>query len=60
LVATLLDDDLVDEFRLIDPLLLGTGKRVFLDNGVLRSLRLADNRVTITTTGAILASYALA
>lgn len=61
LVATLLEHDLVDEFRLmIDPLLLGSGKRVFRDDGVLRRLRLVDNRVTVTTTGAILATYALA
>jgi dihydrofolate reductase len=61
LVATLLEHDLVDEFRLmIDPLLLGSGKRVFRDDGVLRPLRLVDNRVTVTTTGAILATYALA
>jgi dihydrofolate reductase len=61
LVATLLEHDLVDEFRLmIDPLLLGTGKRVFRDDGVHRNLRLVDNRVTVTTTGAILATYALA
>lgn len=37
-VATLLEHDLVDEFRLmIDPVLLGGGKRVFRDDGVLRS-----------------------
>lgn len=61
LVATLLEHDLVDEFRLmIDPLLLGSGKRVFRDDGVHRNLRLVDNRVTVTTTGAILATYALA
>jgi riboflavin biosynthesis pyrimidine reductase len=61
LVATLLEYDLVDELRLmVDPLLLGTGTPVFRDNGVHRNLRLVDNRVTITTTGAILATYALA
>jgi riboflavin biosynthesis pyrimidine reductase len=61
LVATLLEHDLVDEIRLmVDPLLLGTGTRVFRDDGVLRSLRLVGNRIAITTTGAILGSYALA
>ena len=61
LVATLLEHDLVDQFRfMIDPLLLGSGKRVFRDDGVHRNLRLVDNRVTVTTTGAILATYALA
>jgi dihydrofolate reductase len=61
LVSTLLQHDLVDEFRLmIDPVLLGGGKRIFRDDGVLRRLRLLDNRVTITTTGAILATYTVA
>jgi dihydrofolate reductase len=61
LVSTLLEHDLVDEFRvMIDPIVLGGGKRVFRDDGVLRRLRLLDNQVTITTTGAILATYAVA
>jgi dihydrofolate reductase len=59
LVRTLIEHDLVDEFRLmIDPVLLGGGKRLFLDDGALRSLRLVDSQ--ITTTGAILATYASA
>jgi dihydrofolate reductase len=57
LVQTLTEHDLVDEFRvMIDPLLLGGGKRVFRDDGALRPLRLVDSQVT--TTGAILATYA--
>ena len=57
LVKTLIDHDLVDEFRvMIDPVILGGGKRIFRDDGVLRPLRLVDSRVT--TTGAILATYA--
>jgi dihydrofolate reductase len=57
LVQTLTGHDLVDEFRLmIDPLVLGGGKRVFHDDGALRPLRLVDSEVT--TTGAILATYA--
>jgi len=49
--------DLIDEFRLmIDPLVVGGGKRLFRDDGALRSLRLVDSRVT--TTGAILGTYA--
>ncbi len=57
LVQTLIEHDLVDEFRLmIDPVVLGGGKRLFLDAGSLRSLRLVDSHVT--TTGAILATYA--
>jgi hypothetical protein len=42
---------------MIDPVVLGGGKRLFLDDGALRSLRLVDSQVT--TTGAILATYAL-
>jgi dihydrofolate reductase len=54
----LLAHDLVDEFRvMIDPLLLGGGKRIFPDDGVLRRLRLLDSQVT--TTGALLATYAI-
>jgi dihydrofolate reductase len=57
LVQTLIEHDLVDEFRLmIDPLLLGGGKRVFGDDGVQRPLQLVDHQVT--TTGAVLATYA--
>jgi dihydrofolate reductase len=57
LVQTLIENDLVDEFRLmIDPLVLGGGKRIFRDDGVLRPLRVVDSQVT--TTGAILATYA--
>jgi dihydrofolate reductase len=51
LVKTLIEHDLVDEFRLmIDPLVLGS------DDGALRPLRLLDSQVT--TTGAFLATYA--
>jgi dihydrofolate reductase len=57
LVRTLIENDLVDELRLmIDPLLLGGGKRIFRDDGLLRQLRLVDGQVT--RTGAILATYA--
>jgi dihydrofolate reductase len=56
LVRTLMRHALVDEYRLvIDPVLTGGGKRLFADDGVLRTLRLADSRVTAT--GAILATY---
>jgi riboflavin biosynthesis pyrimidine reductase len=49
----------VDELRLmIDPLVAGGGKRLFRDDGALRSLRLADSQVT--STGAIIATYAAA
>ncbi|HEU4451013.1 MAG TPA: dihydrofolate reductase family protein [Gaiellaceae bacterium] len=57
LVATLIEHDLVDELRLmIDPLVLGGGKRIFRDDGLLRQLRLVDGQ--LTDTGAILATYA--
>ena len=57
LVRTLIEHDLVDEFRvMIDPLVVGGGKRIFPDDGVLRPLRLVDHQVT--TTGAILATFA--
>jgi dihydrofolate reductase len=57
LVQTLIEHDLVDEFRLmIDPLVLGGGKRLFRDDGALRRLRLVKHEPT--TTGAVLAAYA--
>ena len=57
LVRSLIEHDLVDELRLmIDPLVLGGGKRIFNDDGLLRQLRLVDGQ--ITATGAILATYA--
>jgi len=56
-VRWLLRHGLVDELRLmVDPVLLGGGKRIFSDDGVLRDLELVDSAVT--STGAILASYA--
>jgi dihydrofolate reductase len=57
LVQTLVEHDLVDEFRLMtDPVVVGGGKRLFRDDGAFRALRLVDTLVT--TTGAILATYA--
>ena len=57
LVETLIEHRLVDELRvMIDPLLLGGGKRIFRDDGVRRPLRLVAGEVT--TAGAILATYA--
>ena len=56
LVRSLIEHDLVDELRLmIDPVVLGGGKRIFRDDGSLRKLRLVDGQVT--GTGAILATY---
>jgi dihydrofolate reductase len=54
---TLIEQDLVDEFRLmIDPLIVGGGKRLFRDGYPRKPLRLLESRVT--STGAILATYA--
>ncbi|MCI0330088.1 MAG: dihydrofolate reductase family protein [candidate division Zixibacteria bacterium] len=59
LAAALLAHDLVDELRLmIDPVILGGGKRFFRDDGVRRRFTLVTSE-TITT-GAILATYARA
>ena len=59
LVQTLVEHDLVDEFRvMIDPVVVGGGKRLFRDDGVRRPLRLVDSQVT--TTGVIIATYAAA
>ena len=57
LVRTLMEHGLVDELRvMIDPVVLGGGKRFFHDDGALRPLRLVDSEVT--STGAIIATYA--
>lgn len=57
LVRSLIEHALVDELRLmIDPVLLGGGKGIFRDDGARRPLRLV--RSEVTTTGAILATYA--
>ena len=56
LARTLMEHGLVDEYRLmIDPVIVGGGKRLFADDGALRHLRLAGSEVTAT--GAILATY---
>jgi dihydrofolate reductase len=56
LIQTLLEHDLVDEFRLmIFPLVLGTGKRLFDGGTIPRGLRLVDSRTS--TTGVVIATY---
>jgi dihydrofolate reductase len=56
LTQTLVEAGLVDVFRLmIDPLVLGGGKRFLPEDGVAKPLRLVDSQVS--TTGAILATY---
>jgi dihydrofolate reductase len=57
LVKTLIEHGLVDEYRVtIDPVAVGGGKRLFPDDGELRSFRLLESEVTAT--GMILATYA--
>ncbi len=57
LVQTLNENDLVDEYRfIIDPILVGGGKRIFRDDGALRRLRLVDSEVT--SKGSLIARYA--
>ncbi|MCW3815565.1 dihydrofolate reductase family protein [Micromonospora sp. DR5-3] len=56
LAQTLIAHDLVDELRLmVDPVLLGGGKRIWPQDGRLASFRLADAEPT--STGALLLSY---
>jgi dihydrofolate reductase len=59
LVKTLIDHGLVDEFRfMIDPLVVGGGKRLFPDDGALNELHRVESEAT--ESGAILATYAAA
>lgn len=56
LVQTLMEHGLVDEYRLmINPIVVGGGKRLFRDGGGRRLLRLVDSQVT--TTGVMMATY---
>ena len=56
LVRSLMGCGLVDEFVLmIHPLVLGTGRRLFADEGAFAELQLTDT--TTTTTGVVIASY---
>ena len=57
LARTLIAAGLVDELRImLDPVLLGAGKRLFPDDGALRAWRLTDS--VTTSTGALLLTYA--
>lgn len=57
LVESLIRHDLLDELRLmIDPILLGAGKRFFPQSSSLRALTLID--VQTATTGAMICTYA--
>jgi dihydrofolate reductase len=57
LVKTLTEHRLVDEYRLmIDPIVLGGGKRMFRDDATLRELKLVHGEVT--SSGVFLVTYA--
>jgi dihydrofolate reductase len=56
LVQTLMNHDLVDEYRLmITPLVLGSGKRLFRDGIPMTPLHLADSK--ISSTGVLIVTY---
>ena len=56
LVRTLASDDLVDEYRLmIEPILLGGGKRIFPDDGRARPLKLVS--AVTASTGVLVCRY---
>jgi len=56
LVQSLMRHNLVDQYvLLIHPLVLGSGRRLFPDGGVLAALRLVDTKTT--TTGVVIATY---
>jgi dihydrofolate reductase len=57
LIRTLQQHDLVDEYRLlVDPVVLGTGKRLFAPGTAPTALRLVSSRPT--GTGALYCTYA--
>lgn len=56
LVQTLMKHNLVDEYvLLIHPLILGSGRRLFRDNGTFAALQLVDTKTT--TNGVVIATY---
>jgi dihydrofolate reductase len=56
LIQSLMRQNLIDEFMLlIHPLVLGSGRRLFKDDGTLAALRLVDS--TPTTKGVVIATY---
>jgi dihydrofolate reductase len=56
LVQTLMKHNLVDEYvLLIHPLILGSGRRLFRDNGTFAALQLLDTKTT--TKGVVIATY---
>jgi dihydrofolate reductase len=56
LVRSLMRRDLVDDYvLLIHPVVLGSGRRLFADDGAFAALRLVDAQTT--TTGVVIATY---
>jgi dihydrofolate reductase len=56
LIQTLLEHDLVDEFRLfIFPVVLGSGKRLFADGAIPAGLAVVDSKTS--TTGVLITTY---
>lgn len=56
LVQTLMENDLVDRYGImINPIVLGGGKRLFRDGSAMRKLRLVDSKTT--GTGILIATY---
>ncbi len=56
LIQTLLEHDLIDEFRLwIFPVVIGTGKRLFGDGTIAAALKLVDS--TVSKTGVTINTY---
>jgi dihydrofolate reductase len=56
LVQSLMRRNLVDQYvLLIHPLVLGSGRRLFPDDGAFAALRLVDSKTT--TTGVVIATY---
>jgi dihydrofolate reductase len=56
LLQSLMRRDLVDEYvLLIHPLVLGSGRRLFPDDGTFRALKLVDS--VATATGVVIATY---
>lgn len=56
LVQTLMENDLVDEYGItINPIVLGSGKRLFRDGSPMRRLRLV--RSMTSSTGVLIATY---
>jgi dihydrofolate reductase len=56
LIRSLMPHDLIDEYTLqIHPLVLGTGRRLFTDDGAYSAMRLLKS--VVTTTGVLIATY---